>query len=374
MPSRLRRLPGRAGIVALAVYSAIGCSGGKRDARDLGIAVALNPQRAGMQTIYNGVELAVEHLNAQRGRGVAASFRMVKGQPDVSDPVKIAGTFRDDAAVVGVVGHPESGTTLAAVDEYADTRNDGRNAVVAITPTGTSPAISGANRWLFRICPSDAQSSAAVARFLLDSMNARRASVIYRNDSYGKDWAKSFAETYRASGGTVVQRDPYLQGATPWDAYARYIRQLAPDAVLFPGNAEDGLLALRALRAAGVSTPFIGGDAASALEDNATEFPDVRYTAFFLARRAVSAEARAFVAAYSTRYRAAPDQRAALAYDAAMLIGRAALEVGRDRAKIRDHIERVRGSRAVQGVAGPIDFDEQHDAINKVVVIARVGR
>ena len=128
------------------------------------------------------------------------------------------------------------------------------------------PALTGASKWLFRVCPSDVQSSRAVARYLLDSLHARRASVIYRNDSYGKDWAKSFGETYRAGNGVVVQRDPYLQGATAWDAYAGYIKQLKPDVLLFPGSQEDALEALRAMRAAGVTTPLIGGDATSGLE------------------------------------------------------------------------------------------------------------
>jgi branched-chain amino acid transport system substrate-binding protein len=343
---------------------------------DIGIAVALNPQRAGMQSVYNGVQLAVAQLNAQYGDKLAgAKFQMVKGAPDVSDPVKIADTFRTNPIVVGVVGHPESGTTLAAIDEYADTKNGGRNGVVAISPTGTSPALSGANKWLFRVCPSDLQSSRAVARFLLDSLKAKRASIIYRNDSYGKDWTKSFTDTYKQGGGVVVERDPYLQGATAWDAYAGYLKLLKPDVLLFPGSQEDALLALRAMRAAGVTTPLIGGDAASGLEENAAEFPSVRYTAFFLARRATSPEAKQFIDAYRKAFKEEPDQRAALAYDAAMLIGRGAAEVGPNRAKIRDYVESIGNDRpAMPGVAGPLAFDDKHDPMNKPVVIARVGQ
>ena len=343
---------------------------------EIGIAVALNPQRAGMQSIYNGVQLAVNELNKQYGgRLGSAKLVMLKGAPDVSDPVRIADAFREDPRVVGVVGHPESGTTLSAINEYADTKNDGANGVVAISPTGTSPALSGANRWLFRVCPSDVQASRAVARYLLDSLHARRASVIYRNDEYGKDWAKSFGDAYKEGNGVVVQRDPYLQGATAWDAYAGYLKQLKPDVLLFPGSQEDALEALRAMRAAGVSTPFIGGDATSGLEANAAEFPDVHYTAFFLARRATTPEAKAFIAAYTAAFKEEPDQRAALAYDAAMLIGRGAVEVGADRAKIRDYVESIGRERpAMAGVAGPLSFDTNHDAVNKPVVIARVGR
>jgi branched-chain amino acid transport system substrate-binding protein len=378
MHLNIRRPRRVAGLCALALAGPLlfgGCS--RRVAGgDIGIAVALNPQRAGMQSVYNGVQLAVTQLNAQYGNKLAgAKFQMVKGAPEVSDPVKIADTFRSNPMIVGVVGHPESGTTLAAIDEYADTKNGGRNGVVAISPTGTSPALSGASRWLFRVCPSDLQASRAVARFLLDSLKARRVSIIYRNDSYGKDWAKSFTDTYKQGGGVVVERDPYLQGATAWDAYAGYLKLLKPDVLLFPGSQEDALLALRAMRAAGVTTPLIGGDAVSGLEDNAAEFPTVRYTAFFLARRASSPEAKQFIDAYTKAFKEEPDQRAALAYDAAMLIGRGAVEVGPNRAKIRDYVESIGNDRPpMPGVAGPLAFDDKHDPMNKPVVIARVGQ
>ena len=363
-------------LVALAVMGAplLSCSRQADSGQEIGIAVALDPKRAGMVSIYNGVELAVKQLNTQRnGR---APFRMIIGAPDVSDPIRIAATFRDNPKVVGVVGHPESGTTLDAIGEYADTKNAGRNAVVAISPTGTSPALSGANKWLFRVCPSDVQTSRTVAKYLVDSMHTMRASVIYRNDAYGRDWSKSFADAYTEGKGTVIERDPYLAGVTPWDAYAGYIKKLGPDVVLFPGSTEDAVLALRAMHAVGVNVPLVGGDATSGLETNAAEFPNVRYAAFFLARRATTPEARAFIDAYKAEFKIEPDQRAALAYDAAMLIGRAATEVGSDRAKIRDYLEALDGTagKQMQGVAGPIAFDQKHDAINKPVMIVQVGK
>jgi branched-chain amino acid transport system substrate-binding protein len=373
LPTRAR-LAARTSTIAFVLLASSSCSRSAASSGEIGIGVALDPKRAGMQSIYNGVQLAVDQLNAQRN-GKGSALRMIKGAPDVSDPIRIAEALRDSAVVVGVVGHPESGTTLDAIGEYADTKNQGRNAVVAISPTGTSPALSGASKWLFRVCPSDVQTSRTAARFVLDSLHAARASVIYRNDAYGRDWSKSFSDEYRQGKGTVVERDPYLAGVTPWDAYAAYIKKLHPDVILFPGSTEDAVLALRALKAVGESIPLVGGDATSGLEANAAEFPNVRYAAFFLARRATSPQAKAFITAYRTAFKEDPDQRAALAYDAAMLIGQAALEVGADRAKIRDYIESIGNSRAAyEGVAGPIAFDANHDAKNKPVVMAQVGR
>ncbi|MEP6999626.1 MAG: ABC transporter substrate-binding protein [bacterium] len=378
MHATLRRAHFYAGIFALFTLSAslLGCSQREGAGGEMGIAVALDPHRVGMQSVYDGVELAVNQLNGQRNGG--AALKMIKGAPDVSDPIRIADAFRDNPSVVGVVGHPESGTTLDAMGEYADTKNLGKNAVVAISPTGTSPALSGASPWLFRVCPSDVQTSRTVARFLLDSMHVGRASVLYRNDAYGKDWSKSFGDAYREGKGVIVERDPYVAGVTPWDAYAGYIKMLKPDVVLFAGSTEDAALALRAMKAVGFSTPLVGGDATAGLEESAAEFPNVRYAAFFVARRATSPEAKAFIAAYRLAYKEEPDQRAALAYDAAMLIGRAALAVGPDRTKIRDYIESINGTPqgrpAVMGVAGPIAFDKNHDAVNKPVVVVQVGK
>jgi branched-chain amino acid transport system substrate-binding protein len=361
--------------VTLTVLSTISCSRNSGGNGEIGIGVALDPKRAGMQSIYNGVQLAVDQLNAQRG-GRGGALRMIKGDANVSDPIRIAETLRDNPSVVGVVGHPESGTTLDAIGEYADTKNFGRNAVVAISPTGTSPALSGANRWLFRVCPSDVQTSRTLAQFVLDSMHSQRASVIYRNDAYGRDWSKSFSDAYREGKGIVIERDPYLAGVTPWDSYAGYMKKIKPDVILFPGSTEDAVAALRALKAVGESIPLVGGDATSGLEANAAEFPNVRYAAFFLARRATTPQAKAFIQAYRAEFKEDPDQRAALAYDAAMLIGRAALEVGADRGKIRDYIESINGTTrpAYEGVAGPIKFDANHDAVNKPVVVAQVGK
>jgi len=118
LPAFLRRAH-HAAICALVVLVASGCAGRGSDGDEVGIAVALDPQRAGMKSIYDGVELAVEELNVQpRGQLGHRRFVMVRGSAIVRDPVKIAAAFRENAQVVGVVGHPESGATLAAIDEY----------------------------------------------------------------------------------------------------------------------------------------------------------------------------------------------------------------------------------------------------------------
>jgi ABC-type branched-subunit amino acid transport system substrate-binding protein len=159
-----------------------------------------------------------------------------------------------------------------------------------------------------------------------------------------------------------------------WRAYAGIVKQSRPEIVLFPGSPADLAGFVRSLRAINADTPVLGGDAVSELEAQASEFAGVRYIAFFQASHVQSHEAKAFVSAFTKKYGVVPEQRSALAYDATMLIGHAALE-GATRSKVRDYLASIGSAHeAVNGVTGRIAFDQQHDVVDKPVVIATVGR
>lgn len=336
------------------------------------IGVALDPARPGMESIYRGVDLAIAELNAARTGGPVIVLRRTR--PDVSSAIEIAAALQRDPSVIAVVGHPESGTSLEALPVYEDSEHGGEHAVAIVSPTATSAQLTGRSRWFFRVCPTDLSASEAVARYVVDSLRLRRASVIYRNDSYGRDWTKSFAASFRAAGGTLLQRDPYIKDVTEWAAYAAYIRELGVEVLLFPGSTEDAVLAIRALRAAGAgNVAFVGGDAASGLEEEGAEFAGARYTAFFDAHQPGTPAARTFIEAFQGAYGHLPDQRAALAYDAATLIGLAIHEVGASRVRVRDALAQVGGTRPpLVGAAGRIVFDRNQDAVDKSVVVTSV--
>jgi len=336
------------------------------------IGIAADLKRANMQTVLRGVELAIEQLNAE---GNGRRFELAKPPDQATGAVEIAAALRDDARVIAVVGPADSRSSREAAPIYGDEDGGGRRALAAVSPTSTSIALTGLSPWMFRVCPSDAASSRAAARYVLDSLGFRRAAIMYRNDSYGRGWSAAFTEAYAAAGGAVLERDPHIADMNEWRAYAGIVKAIRPEIVLFPGSPADLAGFVKSLRAIGADTPVLGGDAVSELEAQATEFAGVRYIAFFQASHVRTAEAKAFVAAFTKKFGAPPEQRSALAYDATMLIGRAALEVGADRKRVRDYLASVGSSREpMTGVTGPIAFDDQHDVVDKPVVIATVGR
>ena len=354
-----------------------GCSNSKGVTKELGIGAAYNPREegnAGIALMY-GAQIAVNFLNAEQvGRN---TFRVISAPPDLDDPITIANHLRDDPNVIGVIGPRTSGEAYAAVGVYSDQEHGGRNAVVDILPSATSPGLSGLNRWLFRIVPNDNQNAKTVAQFVLDTLRLKRASVVYKSSSYGRDFARVFIEAFQAGNGTIVSRIPLpfsVNDSLTFAVYAAYLKRLNPEVIVFPGDAPWAVEMLRALKTLGVTIPIIGGDDLSGMEKHAAEFPSAWYVSYFNARKVVSPRGNEFVKAYVAAFKMLPDQRAAMAFDAAMLIGRAAGAVGPDRTKIRDYIESVgKELPAYDGIGGPLAFDARHD-VQKSAFIKRVDK
>src|SRR5258708_1573103 len=146
-------------------------------------------------------------------------------------------------------------------------RGAGTSPVAMISPSASSPALSGINPWFFRICPSDLSHGPDLARFARRHFNAARAAVIYVNNDYGRGVRKSFSAEFARLGGQVVEEDPYVPGTPSLEPYLSRIRQQGGVDVLMLASERPGAeLALREMAALGVHWPTMGGDALTGIE------------------------------------------------------------------------------------------------------------
>ena len=67
----------------------------------------------------------------------------------------------------------------------------GRRPLVQLSPSASSPLLSRAGDFTFRLCPSDLAYGAALARFA-DQRGFGRAAMLFVNDEYGRGVRKSF--------------------------------------------------------------------------------------------------------------------------------------------------------------------------------------
>jgi branched-chain amino acid transport system substrate-binding protein len=359
-------------VAAGALVTSVACA--RRAAAPTGdgsvaLGVGALPGRPGYEGMQRGLELAVARLN----EGHSVTFRMRLPAAGATSVVRIAEQLRSDPSVVGVIGHPESGNTLEALPIYADAEHNGADPVVVVSPTASSPRLSGISPWFFRVAPSDDNAAQFVARWVLDSLKSLSAAVIYRNDSYGREWSNTFSREFEKHAGIVVERDPYLTGITEWTAYAQLIARRHPDVLLFPGDAADAVELLRALKEAHVNIPFVGGDGTEGMR-TAPEAAGARFVAFFRPERATSGEGQLFLKRYRAAYHDEPDMFAALSYDAALAIGRSVLAGARTRLAVKEALERLgHGTAPIEGVVGPIAFERNHDIAARSVVVTTIG-
>ena len=321
--------------------------------------------------MQRAAELAVKEINARggiRGRQLALRIMDDSARPDVA--IRVARVLVEDPAVVAVVGHLTSGTSLVAGRVYGTARRP----VVMISPSASSPDLSGVNPYVFRICPTDLSHGAQLARFARQTLGARRVGVIYVEDDYGRGLRLSFAAEFRRLGGEVLEEDPALSTTASVEPYLSRLKQRGGvDALMLATERAGAELALRDMARIGVSWAALGGDALTGLESAGPLADGVRLSTAYLIDRPGTRNER-FVEAYARAYPGErPDHRGAGAYDIVQLLATVLTDAGTNRRAVRDRLARV-GSEApaFEGVTGTIAFDARGDVPAKSVVIGEV--
>lgn len=316
-------------------------------------------------------ELAVEEINATggvNGRRLELVLRDDYGDPDSA--VFVAGDLYH-AGVSAVVGHLFSGMTLAAAPVY----NGGDDPVVAISPSSSSPEISGAGTYTFRVCPSDLAHGVALARWVHDHLHLDRGAVLYLNDEYGRGIRQTFVAEYTRRGGVLQAVYPYLGERPDVDAYLdRIAKGEPPQFLVVAGNRSEAEEVLRQARKRGLTMPVLGGDGLEGIEQVGALAEGVYLSSPYFPS-IPNASNRRFVEAYRRRYPDAgmPNQPAAGTYDAVYLLRDVITRVGGDRRAVRRALAGVGSlTPAFEGVTGTVAFDANGDVSTQNVYIGLV--
>ena len=318
----------------------------------------------------HGAELAVAELNARRGlRGRQVQLLAADDSGSEDAAVRVAQQFYANPTVVAVVGHLTSGTSLSAAQVYGAEPTP----LVMVTPSATSPELSGVSPYVFRLCPTDARFGAALARFARQSAGARRAGIIFESNAYGRGFRKTFSAEFIALGGKVVEEDPYIPAIFSIEPYLTHLQRAGIDVLVLAMEANGAEMTLRQIRALSAPWRVLGGDALAGIEAAGDLAEGVQLPAAYLPDTP-GAKNGAFVRAYARAYPGEhPDSRSAGGYDAVMLIARAIDARGTDRDAIREYLAAMgRRVPAMEGVTGRIAFDSNGDVPVKEVVIGMV--
>jgi branched-chain amino acid transport system substrate-binding protein len=316
--------------------------------------------------IRNGVQLAIEDLNAQGVEigGKKVRFEMV-AEDDEANPTKATTVAQKfvDAKVAAVVGHFNSGASIPASKVYAD------GGVPQISPSSTNPdyTLKGF-KTTFRVVAHDGQQGPTLARFAINNLKAKNIAVIDDSTAYGQGLADNFEATVKSLGGKIVAREHTTDKDTDFKAILTKIKGRKPDLIMFGGIDPQAGPMIKQMKDLGIKAGFIGGDgmqtpnfiklAGDAAEGAMASIPGLP--------KDQMPGGKVFLEKYKAKFNQEVELFAPMGYDAVFVFVEAMKRAGStDPAKFLPEI----GKTDYQGVIGPIAFDEKGDLKNGPITI-----
>ncbi len=219
-------------------------------------------QANGGQTVLGGANLMASRIN--RAGGLLGYTVKVVGLDDESDSgvaVDVAKRVKADVdagkKVLAVIGHLNSGQTLAAMDIYKDLP------LLVITPTSSEVSLTKKGYTnFFRVNANDVTQGKVDADFLVNTLKAKRIAVVHNDTEYGTGLRDQITQALKSLGAEVVLTLQVKEGQDAYPLEVKQIEAAAPDAVFYAGYEVETPYLRADLVAAGVKTPMLASDGA----------------------------------------------------------------------------------------------------------------
>lgn len=320
------------------------------------------------QTAINGMQLAIEEVNAEGGLRVdgKANQTVLSIEDDRDDPDTALKAIRQlvyHQEVVGIIGIPISRIAIP-VANFAETIP-----IPVISTTSTHPKTTAGKKYIFRAGFIDDFQGKIMARFSRQELGASRGAILYDAASaYNKGLAETFAREFEKIGGKIVSSQIYTTDRNrDFREQLKQIRALSPDVLFLPNYQHELSKQIEQARDLGITAIAIGGDT----------WDDLTYREYINAEGSFystlwypnpnNSKAVAFQKTFSREYGYFPDNGAALAYDAAHLLFEAIrFQERTDPESIRQGLLQIQD---FQGVSGTISFQGMGDPLKSATIV-----
>jgi branched-chain amino acid transport system substrate-binding protein len=330
------------------------------DAREVTIGFALGQvdQQAARMALSDaaaeGFDVAIDTIFAMETDNRAAPA------------IEIADHFAAQPGIAAVIGHSNSGASLAASHIY------NASGIVQLAPNSTAAAYSDAGPFSYRMVPPDDRQGRWLAGYLLREHARSRIALMYVNDDYGRGLRNELLAALPANRINWVIDAPHTENVTP-GSLSLTVRTLAashPQLIVWLGRTRHLSRILPELRTALGDVEIIGGDALSSarqLYSDSGLWKDVRFVDFVDFNS--SARLRGFRHRFTAQFKTEPQAPQVLAYDATRAVLSAIQAGARTGEDIRRYLDALGAQRpAYAGEAGLVQFDERGDSERAYVI------
>ncbi|MFN8595505.1 MAG: branched-chain amino acid ABC transporter substrate-binding protein [Anaerolineae bacterium] len=329
-------------------------------------------QANGGQTVLGGVRLAAEEFNRSGGLlGYKVVIVPLDDESDSDVAVTLAQQVKADIEagkrVLGVIGHYNSGQTIAAMDIYKDLP------IVVLTPTSSEMSLTQKGYTnFFRVNANDATQARVDAAFLVNQLKAKKVAVVHNDDPYGVGLAKLLSNELSKLGAQAVTNLQVKVEQSEYSFEVQQIKTAAPDAIFYAGYEVETPYLRNALVKAGVLLPFMASDGAflSATIDESDNTAEGMYISSFAPQPSAVVD-QAWIGAYQAVEYRNPDTYSVNGYSAMKALGEAVKKANSIDAK---QIESALHSIDLSTPIGQVAYDANGDLKDQRVYIFQVQK
>ncbi len=200
-----------------------------------------------------GVEMAVAEFNKAggiNGRPVELIVEDEKDSPAAS--VNAVQKLINVDKAVAIIGPMTSGGMMAA----GKTANDAK--VVEISPTATTPKLSGYGDYIYRGCSRIDKQAQVLTDYVVKNWKPKTVAIFFSNEPYGKGGADLFTKFFEKNGIKVVATESFMRGSRDFKAQLTKIKAANPDFLFIPGYPPETAPAAAQARQLGMKQKILG--------------------------------------------------------------------------------------------------------------------
>ena len=352
-------------ILSFALAATFGASAYAADIK-IGVAEALSGGAAQYGvSIRNGFQLAADEINAAGGiNGDKLQLVVEDEQGKKEEAINVFKKLIFQDKVLMVFG-PTLSNSAQAADPIAQAAK-----VVAFGTSNTADGITSIGDHVFRNSVTEADVLPETIKIAVKKSGIKKVAVLFGNDDvFTKSGYDNFKKALEDLKIPVTTTETFAKGDVDFKAQLTKIKAGNPDAIVLSALIAEGAPIMVQARQLGITVPFIGGNGMNSVKifDLAKDKADGLYVGSPWSSSNAISENTKFIKAYNDKYKAAPDQFAAQAYDALYITTQALKKIKlsgdltADRAAVRDALPNVKWT----GATGAFQFRRATDRAGK---------
>lgn len=321
--------------------------------------------QAGINT-KEGIDLAVDMLNENggyNGQKIQVIYEDTKGEPKTG--VTAIGKLITIDKVQYIIDNSLSSVTLA-VAPVAE-----KNKVILLSTGGTSPKISEAGEYIFRIWNSDDLEGLVMANFVVDSLHISNIAILHAQNEYGLGLKEVFMKQL-SNKNIKINIETFEESSSSFQTQLIKILSYKPQSIYIVGYPNSYMQIFKQLKENNYKGTVIGTGIFS--DPGVTEIiKKTGYKSYYpvpYSPDSTSSSTKSFRANFMKKYKKEPSSLCDVGFDAIMLFIEAAKNgEGLNGYQIKDGLIKI---KSYEGASGIIEFDKNGD-VQKPIKISTLN-